>query len=146
MSIIEPGDSIEQRTCEAHILSAVAAMVGCELIARRFVVPNGGYFSVDGCNDDGSILCEAWAHHGPPKPAQQSKVMKDAAKLFLAGTLAGRPTRKLLAFADADAARPFQGRSWMREALRVMGIEVIVVDILDEIRADVRAAQIRQYR
>jgi hypothetical protein len=72
--------------------------------------------------------------------------MKDAARLLVAGTLSDRPTRKLLAFADADAARPFQGRSWMGEALRLMGIEVIVVDIPDEIRAGVRAAQIRQFR
>jgi hypothetical protein len=142
----EPGDSSEQRNCEPFILSAVGLAVGCELQERRFVLAGGGYLKVDGCNGEGSVLCEAWAHHGPPKPAQQAKVMKDAAKLFLAGTLAKTEPRKLLAFADAAAARPFQGRSWMAEALKVMRIEVIVVDVPDQIRVDVITAQKRQFR
>jgi hypothetical protein len=69
----EPGDSIEQRKCEPFILAAVGAIVGCDLRPRRFKLPNGGHLNVDGCNDDGTVLCEAWAHHGSPKAAQQAK-------------------------------------------------------------------------
>jgi hypothetical protein len=142
----EPGDSIEQRNCEPFILSAVGLALGCELQQKRFLLAGGGYLTVDGCNPDGSVMCEAWAHQGRPKSAQQAKVMKDAAKLFLAGTLTNAEPRKLLVFADAAAALPFQGRSWMSEALKLMRIEVMVVDIPAEIRASVIAAQKRQFR
>jgi hypothetical protein len=72
--------------------------------------------------------------------------MTDAAKLFLAGRLIGSDSRKILAFADDHAATWFQGRSWMAEAIRSMGIEVFVVDIPQDVRDRLRAAQDRQYR
>jgi hypothetical protein len=48
--------------------------------------------------------------------------------------------------ADEQAAQWFKGRTWMAEALRTMGVEVVVVELPDDIRASVRTAQVRQYR
>jgi hypothetical protein len=58
----------------------------------------------------------------------------------------GDEPRKLIAFVDPDAARPFQGRSWMADALKAMGVELLVVDIPEHVKASVRAAQARQFR
>ena len=108
-------------------------------------LPNGSVVEVDGCTEDRAVLCEAWAHQGRPKSAQKAKVLTDAAKLFVAGQAVGA-LRKIIAFGDPEAAVWFRGKSWMAEALRVMGIEIMVVTLPEDLRASLRAAQTRQYR
>ena len=54
--------------------------------------------------------------------------------------------RTILCLTDAIAAAPFIGRSWFAEALNYEGIDIEVVDIPDDLRADIKAAQERQYR
>ena len=54
--------------------------------------------------------------------------------------------RKIIAFADTEAATWFTGKSWMAEALRVMWIETMVVELPEELRVRLRAAQARQFR
>lgn len=140
------GDSTEQRECEELIIQSVGALAGFELRKVRLPLPNGGHLEVDGCDASRSVLCEAWAHQGRVRPAQKSKVVMDAAKLFLAGQVLGTNPRKIIAFADTVPAKWFRGRSWMAELLKAMNIEVLVVELPPEIRARVCAAQERQYR
>ncbi len=85
---------------------------------------------VDGADEDLSVLVEAWAHQGSPKPAQRNKVLTDALKLvWVASTLLARP-RLVLCLSDPAAARPFTGsRSWPAAALRGLDVEVRVVDL-----------------
>jgi hypothetical protein len=49
---------------------------------------------------------------------------------------------------DPLAARPFvaPAKSWAAAALKDLGITVVVVDLPDDMRDKVRAAQKRQYR
>lgn len=141
-----PGDSAEQRECEELIIRSVSKVTGCELRQLRVSLANGGHLEIDGCDDDRTVLCEAWAHQGRVRPAQKSKVVMDAAKLFLAGQVMGTDPRKILAFADSVPARWFRGRSWMAELLKAMRIEVVVVELPPEMRARICAAQERQYR
>jgi hypothetical protein len=141
-----PGDSAAQRECETHILRAVEKEVGCPLTKRRVPLPNGGLLEVDGCSEGSTVLCEAWAHQGRVRPAQKSKVVTDAAKLFLAGQIVGGNPRLVLAFADEVPAMWFKGKSWMAALVATMGIDVIVVDIPAQVRDKVLAAQARQHR
>jgi hypothetical protein len=138
--------SREQQACEPLIIAAVGRSVGCVLSKQRIPLSSGGHLEIDACSTDRAILCEAWAHQGPPKPAQKAKVMTDAAKLFLAGQILGGRPRKILAFADRQAASVFQGKGWMAEGVCAMGIEIQVTTLPEEIRATIRAAQARQYR
>lgn len=104
---------------------------------------------MDGGTEDpeNPLLVEAWAHQGPPKPAQKAKVLTDAFKLFFAGTLLSRRPRLILLFSDESAAAPFRSlRTWPAAAIRVVGIEVVVVPLPEEERARIREAQRRQYR
>lgn len=140
------GDSPEQRQCELVMLEMVSEQLGCPLVKTRVALPNGSVVEVDGCSDDRSILCEAWAHQGPPKSAQKMKVITDAAKLFVAGQAIGGDVRLLIVFGDRNAAAWFQGRSWMAEALRVMGVEILVLELGEDLKNTLRAAQARQYR
>ena len=92
------------------------------------------------------MLCEAWAHQGPTKPAQRNKVVSDAFKLlFVAGAGVKKP-RLVLLLSDEIAAKPFRGRSWYAAALERFGFEIIVVALPPEIRRAIASAQMRQYR
>jgi hypothetical protein len=142
------GDSREQREAESLMLAALSAGLGVELSPRRIALPSGGRVEVDGVADDPPILCEAWAHQGPPKSAQKAKVLTDAFKLaFIArlGVLAGSP-RLILLLSDDTAAASFVGKGWSADALRTFGIEVIVVKLPPEVRDRVAQAQRRQFR
>lgn len=73
--------------------------------------------------------------------------MSDAIKmLWIEGVLFPAGGRKILALADPVAAGHFLGRTWMATALRDLGLEVIVIELTDEVRAGLLAAQRRQVR
>ena len=42
------------------------------------------------------------------------------------------------------AAKPLKAKSWLAEALTTFQIEVLVVDLDPDLRAGIRAAQVRQ--
>ena len=127
------GDSVEQRRAERLMLDLLERQLNCRLERPwRRSLPSGGRLEVDGGTDDpeNALLVEAWAHQGPPKPAQRAKVLTDAFKLSFAATLLARRPRLLLLFSDKEAAAPFRSpRTWPAAAIREAGIEVVVVDL-----------------
>jgi hypothetical protein len=136
-------DSLEQRTAEPVILAGVAKMVGVELTPRSLRLDGGARVEVDGVAPDESVLVEIFAHQGRLKGAQFHKVARDAFKLITLGR--SRPASKLIiAFGDRDAAACVTGASWLAEALSSWGIEVLVVELDDAVRAGLRDAQVRQ--
>ena len=143
---LAPGDSSEQRYAEKLMLDWLSERLGVKLAKKRFSLPGGGWLEVDGGSKSPSILCEAWAHLGPPKSAQKQKVMADAFKLLYASQLGSGPVQMILLFADSEAARHFKGDSWMAQALRASGIEVHVAELSEPVRATIRKAQTRQFR
>jgi hypothetical protein len=140
------GDSREQRDAESVMVAALSRKLGHRLIPKRVALPDGGRVEVDAVCSNPMILCEAWAHQGPPKSAQKMKVLTDALKLaFLAQLLPRRP-RLILLFSDPAAARPFGGRSWYAQAIRQLGIGIEVVELPPDVKASLLRAQARQYR
>lgn len=107
---------------------------------------DGARIELDGATADLSVLCEAWAHQGRAKPAQKSKLLTDAFKLSLAAKVTGGTPRLILLVSDEEAIAHLRGRSWGTAALRHFGIELFVVDVPDETRAAITAAQQRQVR
>ena len=136
--------SQEQRDAEPLIREGVARHLGGPALASRVLRLDGGSrVDVDGVSEDESVLVEIFAHQGRLRGGQYGKVARDALKLItLART---RPGSKLvLAFADEDAARCATGKSWLAEALKTWGIEVVVVPLDDKVREGLHAAQVRQ--
>jgi hypothetical protein len=135
--------SHEQRLAEPVILAGAAAQLGVALAPRSLVLPGGARVDVDGVAPDGSAFVEVFAHQGKLRGGQFHKVARDALKLI---TLARRhPTARLaIAFGDMEAAGCVSGGSWVAEALRTWGVQVLVVDLGDELRAGLTAAQARQ--
>lgn len=142
----QAGDSDEQRQAGEHLIQRLAQELGVSLSLKRMNLPRGGWLELDGYSEEPPIISEAWAHIGPPKSAQKSKVAKDAFKLLLAEKLLNRDFRKILVFADSRAAAHFLGRSWIARGLDAAGIEVKVFELPDRIREMVLGAQRRQFR
>ena len=140
------GSSKVQREAESVVLGALATQLGIELRPERLVLPNGSYVEVDGVSHTPPVLVEVWAHQGAPKVAQRHKVLADGLKLQYASDVLGGGHRKVLCLCDPAAAAPFLGRSWYAGALAHSNIEIEVVEISDELRQRIVAAQMRQYR
>ena len=140
------GDSIEQRLAEEFLVAELARELGVTLTKRRLTFAAGDCVEVDGACESPPILCEAWAHQGPPKAAQKFKVMTDAFKLVYASQHFSPNTRKILVLSDPAAAAHFLGRSWMAQALKSSGVEVRPIALPESLRNTVLAAQKRQYR
>ena len=141
-----PGDSSEQQVAERWLLDALSDKLGVVLSKRRFPLGEGSWFELDGFAESPLILCEAWAHVGTVKRGQKQKVMTDAVKLLFANALCGGDARLILLFADSDAASHFQGNTWMAKCLSQFGIDVNVIEMGPELKADITKAQERQFR
>lgn len=103
----------------------------------------GAAVQVDGVADDESVLVEIFAHQGKLKGGQQRKVALDALKLITLGR--SRPgTQLILAFADDEAAAYARGNGWLAQALSTWNVTVLVIELDDEDRKKIRAAQIVQ--
>ncbi len=141
------GDSAEQRKAEEYLVDALSKELEITLAKRKWDLGEGSYIELDGFCESPLILCEAWAHIGLPKSAQKDKVMKDAFKLlFVNNILVKGEGKRILLFADHEAAAHFQGKSWMARCLKEHNIIVKIVELPPEIKTDVKKAQKMQYR
>jgi hypothetical protein len=141
-----PGNSVEQRHAEEHLIARLGEKLGARLEKQKFTLPGGEWLELDGYCKSQSIFCEAWAHQGPPKAAQKNKVLADAFRLLYVERMMSCSGKKILLFGDKVAAKRFQGQNWMGRALKAFDIEICVIELPKEIRDAVEKAQKRQYR
>jgi len=141
-----PGDSSEQQEAERWLLDCLSRNLRVTLTKRRFALDRGSWIELDGFCESPLVLCEAWAHIGPPKGAQKNKVMADAFKLLFVNALVKGDGKLILLFADREAAAHFQGKSWMAECLHKHNIIVEIIELPLELKTKILKAQKRQYR
>ena len=136
-------DSAVQRRAEEVIRSQLAALVWKDLAPRIVTFDTGAPVQVDAVAADESVLAEIFARQGKLKGGQQKKVAIDTLKLITLGR--SRPSAQLiLAFADKEAAAYALGKGWLAEALTTWRVRVVVIEIDDVLRDEIRAAQARQ--
>jgi len=140
------GDSSEQRKAEKWLVNALSKKLGVPLSKTQWDLAGGNWIELDGFCESPMVLCEAWVHIGPPKSAQKDKVMTDAFKLLFVNALVKGEGKRILLFADPDAAAHFQGKSWMAQCLNEHNIIVEVIELPPELKTEVLKAQQRQYR
>ena len=145
-SVLSPGDSQVQRDAELAMVSWLGVVVGCELKPQRINLANGSRVELDAFSNEPLVICEAWAHQGPPKSAQKYKIMNDAMKLLAVRRAIGENARAILLFGDEEAANLFRRQTWQATALAECHIEVMVAKLSDNLKEEIRAAQTRQYR
>ncbi len=140
------GDSSEQQEAEKWLVDCLSMKLGVTLTKRKFPLDGGSWIELDGFCESPLILCEAWAHIGPPKSAQKNKVMADAFKLLFVSALVRGDGKRILLFGDCEAATHFQGKSWMAQCLNKHNIIVEIMELPSEFKTKVLKAQKRQYR
>ncbi len=138
-------DSSEQRNAEPLMLAAMATLLGRALAPMELPLGDGARVQIDGAAADMSVFVEIFARQGAMKAGQVQKVTKDALKLITLRRF-HPAARLILCFADHVAAARVLGTSWLAEALRLWEIEVVVVDLDEETKALLKAAQQRQFR
>ena len=140
---LHESDSSVQQGAETAILAKVAEEFGTSLAPRTMTLEHGAPVQLDGVGADDSLFVEIFAHQGPVKGGQQKKVCQDALKLITIGR--SYPDAQLvLAFADQDAAAYATKGTWVSEALLIWGVKVVVVELDESLRNDIRRAQLRQ--
>jgi hypothetical protein len=134
-------DSSAQVAAEATILAALGATLGVPLAQGKEFPIGATHVRPDGVAADESVFVEVFAHIGRLKGGQRHKVSTDALKL-LAIRKARPDAQLILAFADEAAAASMSG--WRAETLKANGIEIHVVALGPEGRAEIEAAQAKQ--
>ena len=143
----EPGSSHEQRGAEAIMLQLLSETLGVQLLPRRLQLASGVRVKLDGADEGLTVLVECWAHQGPAKVAQRSKLVTDAVKLhWVAQSLTLAPERLILCVSDPAAIKHLRGTSWQGAAVAALGITLEVVELPRGLVASIVAAQKRQYR
>lgn len=129
-----------QRLAASMILAGAAEQLEVALEPRTMALPGGATVDVDGVDAGQSVFVELFLRQGRLKGPQLDKVARDALKLV---TLARTYTaaRLAIAFADETAAASVTGPSWLSESLRIWGVQVLVVELADDVRDALRAAQ-----
>jgi hypothetical protein len=141
-----PSDSSEQQQAHKEILELLNKTQKLNLVSRKLLIGDT-LFQSDGYSDEPPILCEIYSRIGEMKVAQFNKIGKDILKMLLIEKMQNKIFRKLIVFADEEAARSFtSGESWYSKVKDYFDIEIIVIDIPNELRESLIAAQKRQYR
>ena len=143
---VPAGNSDVQRHAEAVALKILSEQYGFNLVPERLTLSNDVRVEIDGVSHDPPVLVEVWAHQGSPKSAQRNKVLADSLKLQFVNSALDIDYRMVFCFTDAAAAAPFLGRSWGSAAMRRAQVEIEIVELPDDLRAAIRAAQARQFR
>lgn len=136
-------DSEVQRKAEAVIRDRLAERLQVPLEPRVIELAAGAPVHVDAVSSDGKVVAEIFARQGELKGGQQKKVAIDTLKLITIRR--EQPDIKLvIAFADEDASQYATGGGWVAQALRTWGVDVEVVEIPQDLRDEILAAQNNQ--
>jgi len=140
---IHQSNSSEQQNAEHFMLKSLEEMFGFQF-EKNAELPVSVTVQPDAIDPTRKVVVEAYARIGRVKGAQLNKIKGDILKLALVGKELGSEWRKILCFASSEAAKYAQGKSWVAEAAKVFGIEVIVVELPVEQHEKVIQAQKRQ--
>lgn len=141
-----PSDSTEQQLAHKEILSLLNVKHQLKLESKKVLI-NNTLFQVDGYSENPPILCEIYSRIGRMKVAQTNKIGKDILKMLLIEKMNNKTFRKIIAFANEEAAHCFSGgESWYAKLKDNFNIEILVIDISQELKESLLTAQKRQYR
>lgn len=137
-------DSAVQREAEKAIVHALAARLNVPLKpGGTLQVGDGVNVRLDAVSEDGQVAVEAYARQGVLKGGQLKKIAQDVLKFALLRRLPGfQSARLIVVFASEEARDSITG--WVRHAAEEFDVELEVVEISNEVRERIVAAQDRQ--
>lgn len=136
-------DSTTQHLAERTLLDLLQVQLGANFIEGATLPVQLGV-KPDGIDTDRKIVVEVFARIGRNKAAQDKKVRSDLFKLAYIRQALGAPWRAVFCFADPVTAQSMLGGSWAANAARTFGVEICVVELPEELRAQILAAQVTQ--
>ena len=141
MTANSQSDSAIQRDAEGAIIAALAAKLGVTLVSGGTLPLSGGVkIQLDARSEDGKFAVEAYARQGVLRGGQLKKISQDVLKLAL---LRREPdfaeVRPIIVFASEEARSSITG--WVKRAAEVFDVELHVVDIDPDLRAEIVATQ-----
>ena len=142
----QDGDSTVQQTMEQRIIGRLEEQLGLSGFESNPSLPLPGEPGVrirpDFYSEQHKIIGEIHSHLGKLKPAQQKKVAADILKLHLFDP--ENEYRKIYAVCDEEEKKQLKGNGWLPAAIRLFKIEVMLIDLTEQERNDLRAAMRRQ--
>lgn len=132
--------STVQGEVEVAMLEILSSTLGRPL-EKRSVAYHGAKMEIDGVDVDETVFVEAFARLGTFKSGQRRKVATDILK-FVALQSDQPGARFILAFVDDQAKASVVG--WVQAVVEHHGIELTVVDIPEDLRKKLEAAQVDQ--
>lgn len=136
-------DSAVQRRAEEVIRALLVQRLGVDLAPATIKLAAGAPVQVDAASPDRRVLAEIFARQGALKGGQQKKVAIDTLKL-LTVRREHPDTKLVIAFADTAAAAYATGGGWLAQALRTWDVDIEIVDIPQNLRDEILAAQAGQ--
>lgn len=141
---VHASSSVEHQVIESTILATLNEKLGLDLVPMRLALGESSSVQLDGLDEKCQAVCEVYARIGRLKGSQPDKVASDILKLCLFEQFRGSAWRKIVCFACPEAAKMFQGRSWLAAAVKLFGVEVHVISLPESERIKLLSAQARQ--
>jgi hypothetical protein len=133
-------DSCIHTGFETEVLRRIEAEQGLHFTQEPLDVSSA---EVDGIDRQNRALCEVYCHVGKLKKGHKGKLATDVLKLTYLEKALGGEWRKILGLTGEEAKDYCTGNSWLADAARVFGIEVIFVELGEEKRRELEVAQLR---
>ncbi|RKJ41686.1 hypothetical protein D7X94_02405 [Acutalibacter sp. 1XD8-33] len=136
--------SMEQQRAEEIILKQVCRWLGMELEHGPKIFVGSTFMQPDFYSKEEGVIGEISAHIGRTNKAQDNKIANDLLKMLLLEKLEGRNYRKIIVVCDENVYAKLCGTSILAQCVQEFGVEVKMMDIDGNLRADIVSAQTRQ--
>lgn len=139
-------DSAEQQRAEEIIFEKIKPWLGVELERNPRIPVGTTYMEPDFYSRDAAIVGEIYAHIGRRHSGQNDKIAADILKMLLLEKLEGKRYRKIFAVCDEELYKKINNgiSSVLAVCFEQFGVEIKMIDIGDEAKDVIVAAQKRQ--
>jgi hypothetical protein len=134
-----------QLAAEAEMRAALQDTFGPGLKPDTVLLDDTTPVKVDAVSPNRTVFIEIFAHQGLLKGGQRHKVAADALKLITIGR-EHLDAQLVMALVDETVAARLKSNTWLAAALRLWKVDVVVVPIKDDTRAQLRDTQVQQKR
>lgn len=135
-----------QQNLEEEIFTSVEEWLGVKLQDDAKIYFDKAHIEPDFYNAEEKIVGEIFVHVGGLLEGQKRKVAQDVLKMLLLDKKHGCTYRKIFVVCDNVGMKFLTGDSWIAACIAEFGIEIKLIEISEERRAEVLNAQKRQYR
>lgn len=144
MTNSQNSNSTEQQMAERILFEKVSQWLNQDIKANEKIPIGATFMQPDFYSRENAIIGEIFSHIGKPKKAQDNKIANDILKMLLLEKLEHKTYRKIIVVCDEEERMHLEGSSVLSECIYQFGIEIKLIEIDDDLRNMLIAAQKRQ--